>query len=36
LADAFIVSGIREVLDPIAAFIFIRRASLYPVARPSE
>jgi len=36
LPPAFIVGGIGEVLGAVAAFIFIRCDSLYPVARPSE
>jgi hypothetical protein len=36
LQPAFIVGGVGEALGAVAAFIFIRRDSLYPVARPSE
>jgi hypothetical protein len=36
LPPDFIVGGIGEVLGAVAAFIFIRRDSLHPVARPSE
>ena len=36
LPPDFIVGGTGEVLGAVAAFIFIRCDSLYPVARPSE
>jgi hypothetical protein len=36
LQPAFIGGGIGELLGAVAAFIFIRRDSLYPGAKPSE
>ena len=35
LLPAFIVGGIGEMLGAVAAFTFIHRGSLHPVARPS-